>query len=823
MAEFDLAFKAFDSYVEIVQRGKDREEKSGEPDYSLDNDDTVLHTASEAIRILCRFGSLKEAEKARDICLKVEEWLARAINDPNPTKAVETLPVRVPVSPTVISEAYCALGICEAHWARLTYDAPSRNNHQQKAVDNFRIALDPQYGNSNNLETKYALALLLAEMRELSPAIKIVKQALAQKPTKSDTYTSFSSNGYSPDEEESDSVDFARERKLIPFWHLLSLLLTAKSDLVTAVRSSNAAFEQFDDLTNLFGNAKEFRSEHLNEEKGKRLPRALIDKMERFEKEGIIQVRITQIALMETLESPMEAIDATAELLALYARLFGDPKTEILKAHSRATTAKPPKTSMGIRHSILSRARSRRRDDKPMPMTSITVPALPSVASTRPSTMATSTTAAPTIQITNEDGTAPRGRTRNGNRHSLFRSKSQHSGQATPRSSSRKLQKRSRSNSRTTPDLHQPSITVENATLYETINEKEKTALDEHFGEQPSSMLESFNEQDDNIHESINEKRSPPRETFDEKRATPNGYPDIGAEDRITVSSPPRPSTSHSDKKSTHKEPLERKSFNQDSLDKKLSFDRKSFGSPHQSIHKSPVNYPLPEEQSPADQPQSSPTKSDTHFSTPYPTTGNSTPEPVFPSPQERRHKISLLVELWLFIAELYIRGSVYDDAKGAIDEAAELVQVLEMEVSLESSSVKAFGSKGWGGGKSVEELWGDVFARVSSHQFHSPESIATLLIQKKIERQTCAIKLPSLRSNSLLRKSPVPLSRSRPRHRWHLRTSPRHLHGKDRTRTTGTTHLHKYNTESLFLIPLRSPFLNDKTKNFSRTRQRRF
>jgi tetratricopeptide (TPR) repeat protein len=709
VAEFDLAFKAFDSYVEIVQRGKDREEKSGELDYSLDNDDTVLHTASEAIRILCRFGAFKEAEKAREVCIKVQEWLEVAANDPKPLKSVEALPVRLPVSPKVISEAYRALGICEARWARLTFDAASRNIHQQQAVEYFQTALDPQYGNVNDLETKYALALSLAEMRELSPAIKIVKQALARKPTNSDDATNFRGDGLSSPDDGSDSVDFGRERKLIPFWHLLSLLLTAKADLVTAVRSSNAAFEQFDDLANLFGDEKEFRSEHLNEEKGQRLPRALIDKMERFEKEGIIQVRITQIALMETLESPMEAIDATAELLALYARMFGDPKTEILKAHNRASTAKPPKSSVGtFRHSILGRAKSRRQNDNTTSRAVTPAPAIPSVASTRPSTMATSTTAAPTIQITNDDGTAHRGRTREDNRHSLFRNRSQHSGQLTARNSNRKLQKRSQSASSRGSRRPESVVTV-NETLYETVNERERTALDDHFNEKPPTFQEPVKEQDNTIREAMNEKRSL-HEGSDEKRATANGYPEVETVDRRTVTSPPRPSTSHSDKKSTYKEPLDR----QTSLSRKTSFERKSFSSP-QSMHKGPLNFPLSEERSPAaDQFQYSPTKSDTRMSSPYPTTGSSTPEPVFPTPQERRHKISLLVELWLFISELYIRGSVFDDAKGAIDEAAELVQILEMEVSLESSSIKAFSSKGWGGGKSVEELWGDVYARVS-------------------------------------------------------------------------------------------------------------
>lgn len=72
------------------------------------------------------------------------------------------------------------------------------------------------------------------------------------------------------------------------------------------------------------------------------------------------------------------------------------------------------------------------------------------------------------------------------------------------------------------------------------------------------------------------------------------------------------------------------------------------------------------------------------------------------------------MIELWLFIAELYVRGGALEDAKGALDEAADLTQALETEVAVESSSVKAFSARGWGCGKSVEELWGDVWARVS-------------------------------------------------------------------------------------------------------------
>jgi hypothetical protein len=88
----------------------------------------------------------------------------------------------------------------------------------------------------------------------------------------------------------------------------------------------------------------------------------------------------------------------------------------------------------------------------------------------------------------------------------------------------------------------------------------------------------------------------------------------------------------------------------------------------------------------------------------------------LFPILQERRHKVSLLIDLWLFIAGLYTRAAVFDDAKAAIDEAAELVQMMESQLATETPNAKAFAARGWGGGKAIEELWGDVWTAVSVH-----------------------------------------------------------------------------------------------------------
>ena len=57
----------------------------------------------------------------------------------------------------------------------------------------------------------------------------------------------------------------------------------------------------------------------------------------------------------------------------------------------------------------------------------------------------------------------------------------------------------------------------------------------------------------------------------------------------------------------------------------------------------------------------------------------------------------------------------MFDDATGAVSEALKLVETLEAEVGQGSSTITAFANKGWGGGRSVDELWADAFAAVSS------------------------------------------------------------------------------------------------------------
>ena len=621
--------------MERVSRGKDRVERSGEEDLSLDNDDTILRTAAEAIRILCRFGSRKEAEKARDIGQNIERWLKQhtpSISLLNPTPADKDVakaseePTKYKISPRTLAVAYRALGISQAQWARVTYDAGLRTSIQTQAVHYLRKALEPRFEDSNSLETLYSLGLVLAEMRDVTGAIKIVKRALSPV---SNLDSSVTTDGLISDGGHLSTIEFIRERKLIPLWHLLALLLSARADFNTAEKSCEAAFEQFEDPSNLFGkseNSKEYRSDHLRhlsaepQEKASSQLKGIVDRMEAFEKSGIVEIKMTQLALIETLEGTNAAVDISDELLALYARLFGDPVAGQIKPQLPTIPTLPPKSATGtIKGSIFRPRTSRKSAEKAFPAAMNA-----SVASSRPSTVATQATAAPTIQVTDEDPPDhPNGH------HHTFHHKNHLDSPVQKRSGSVKLQKRSANSLRRRSEVDGEVI------------EAEKNELDK-----------------DNA----------------------NGIP-----------------ARHSSTR-----------------EKSISGSvRKSMEGPEQPLRPVAHNISYKVQPPPAGHPKQSP-QQDVRLPTPYPGVNYTSPEPRFTVLQERRHKISLLVKVWLFISGLYKRAGMFDDAKGAIEEATKLVEGFELEVAQESSSSKAFADQGWGGGKSIEELWGDVWSGVS-------------------------------------------------------------------------------------------------------------
>ncbi|KAF2630344.1 filamentation protein-like protein [Macroventuria anomochaeta] len=601
LAEFELAFKAYDSYIEIVTRGKDRAEQEGKTDEGVDNDSTVLRTSAEAIRLLCRFGCRKEAEKAVEIGRNLEKWLNH-YEDTKPTTGANEVPSKKAlVEPTALAVAYCAIGVEQAHWAQFTYEADTRAGIQAKAIQLLRKSLSPTLEDSSNIDALYALAVVLAETRDIVGAIKVAKRALSSA-TK--TQAAYSTDGVLS---SGSATEFGRERKLIPLWHLLALLLTSRSEYTAAEKACEAAFAQFGDPTILFGtDTGTFHSEHLKDASGHNVSTdGIVNRMGSFEKSGILQIKMTQLALIEVTDGALAAVDGCDELLALYGRLFGSPAIEKVKLQVPATVA-PPKSSAGTTKGSIFRGRGsvRIQKDASARSSSILNPAAGS---------------APAIQVT-EDGANPHA---NGHHHlpHVFHHHKHEDGQPGVGRSSSKLRKRSAS-------LSQQSVTGNSQAA-------EVPPLPENAS---------------------------------------NGTP--------VRTNAPRPLSA-------------------------ASSPRKSVESSETPLRPIAHNLPLA---SPPQGHEHQPPRQDTRLPAPLPDVNYIPPDPRFSKLQDRRQKVSLLVDIWLFTSGLYARAQAFEDASEAIIEALKLVETFENELTLEFSTAKALADKGWGGGKSVEELWADAY-----------------------------------------------------------------------------------------------------------------
>jgi len=588
-------------------------EKSGKADEGIDSDSTVLRTSAEAIRLLCRFGSRDEAAKALQIGHDIERWLEQSEHIKSASDAGSVVSADTAVEPTALAVAYCAVGISQAHWARHTYEVEGRAGLQAKAVQYLRRSLSPGHGDTNDVDALYALALVLAETRDIPGAIKVAKRALSSATR---NQTAISTDGVLSD---GLVTEYGRERKLIPLWHLLALLLTSRSDFAAAEKACEAAFEQFGDPAVLFGKEDDntFRSEHLNQTTGQDINNGgVADRMESFEKSGILQIKMTQLALVETTEGSIAAVDGCDELIALYGRLFGDPNGQKVKLDTSAFALQPPKTAGTIRGSIFRGRGSVKTSHTDSPARNS------SVLSSKGSTPVAQSGTAPAISVTEEDGTTHA----NGHsRHHLFHHNKHHDSPTGVARSGSKLQKRS------SASLRRQSVTEADVT-------PEVPPLPENLSAQSPVAHHS----------------------------TPNNS---------------------------------RKSVE--------SGERSLRAIPHSMNNTSP----------PLDQ-SSLPTKQDVRLPAPVPPTGFVPPDPRFSKLQERRQKVSLLVDIWIFIAGLYSRAQMFQDTREAIGEAMKLVQEFEAEASQESSTAKSLAEKGWGAGKSVEELWADAFTAVSFRSY---------------------------------------------------------------------------------------------------------
>ncbi|KAE8354322.1 filamentation protein [Aspergillus coremiiformis] len=364
LADFDLALKALDSYVEIVVSAKERAEKSAQYG-ELENDGTLLRTLAEGVTILCCFGSAKEAEKARELTTLMKKFINKHVQEVEGDDEEQVKLVISPdtssthsqvVSPSDIAAAYRGVGIGLAAWASWTPVNEERDDIRAEAIDNLEKSTAPELEDETNYSSLYTLALLLAEDRDLDGAIDCVKTALTAK-----THPG-SVKGY-----------FTRERDLVPLWHLLALLLSAKHDFDIAERSCEAAFEQFPAaVTSLAHHERRPQKQQQatqDQVNSAGLQRTLIKELRGREKERIIETRMTQLAFVELLEGPEAAVNHSEQLLGLFAALFGNLSLEADDKKSAQTDSLRPPSSSGqtvksLRGSIFGRHKGPRAPDR---------------------------------------------------------------------------------------------------------------------------------------------------------------------------------------------------------------------------------------------------------------------------------------------------------------------------------------------------------------------------------------------------------------------------------------------------------------------------
>lgn len=606
VAEFDLALKALDSYLEIVIGAKERAEKAAESG-ELEDDGTLLRTLSEGISMLCCFGSKKEAEKARDLVTLIQKVVDKHAqgnssvqqNDQQPDSQPTSPPYSGDIPPAVFAMAYRAVGIGLANWANWTPVNEARDDIRAEAIEYLEKSIAPELEDELNYSSLYTLALVLAEDRDLDGAIDYVKSALT-----SNTHPT-------------NQADLARERDLVSLWHLLALLLSAKHDFAMAERSCETAFEQFPAAVSSHG--KRSHKQQLDTQlDASGLKHALVDQFRGREKERIIETRVTQLAFVEIMEGPEAAVNHSHQLLSLFATLFqnleleGEDNSKNTKI-DQTDHLVPPKSSAGtvktFRGSIFSRHRASRLPERRVESG---VDHNTNGAREQPP----SAEGAPSIQITDEDTHSPGS-----------------SGQGVGKSDSVKQRFRRRASSVKKPD---------------NLPKHDYMANGEGIPEAPDTGTAQPTEE--------------------------------GANNQHTVGIAVSEAVPTSDQSA--KQPLW-----------PIAHNMKHTDQPYPTGH--PKQPPEQDVRLPTSYRFDSPTNAVTRF----------------PISQAQKHAIGILVKIWLLIAGLYRRASLFDDAQEACEEASKQLNRIEALVAAQNASAKSFSSRGWGVTRSSEELWADLQA----------------------------------------------------------------------------------------------------------------
>lgn len=637
LADFSLAYKALESYLELITRGKARAEKSQESPTGMDDDETLFRTISEGIEGLATFGRKEEAEKAFRLAQKLEEW----IKDYSPGQSEAQInhttglgPLRrhvqgMSVGGETLEISHRAIGIGKAFWAFWTPVSERRSTFQSEALASLKQATVASSNAPVSLHSTYTQAFLLAETRDLKKAIDCVKGALI-------TCTSGAADN-----------DYAQRRKTMPLWHLLALLLSARQDFTSSYQVCTAAFNQFPDLDVLFGHQSAslngVRDFHKEKASLAGPLRGLVEEMDGREIECIVEIRMTELALLEIVEGAEEAVNSSNELLSLFSRLFGHLSIGADERPKPKALA-PPKSSAGTMKSLRGSILGRRRHEPPGSRQVDEANGISSQSEHNLARHSTGNIGPPMIQVTDEETTLEKQRSQ-----SFRGSHSRNQNDSQPH----KLHKREGSK----PSVIRRHSKINAPRTMSSIVSSQTLSSD--TGQDPLSRSASTT------------------------GAVQNGF----SED--TTAEQNGPTSSESGLK-TITGPLHS----------------------HDEDHEAKV--PVAHDTDHAEVPQppghpKQPPQQDVRLPVVYKASTSNQPSTKFPQAAEKRHAHGVLMKIWLFIAGLYRRASLFEDSKEACDEASRSASQIEALVAAQESSAAAFADPGWGGGKSSNEAWADV------------------------------------------------------------------------------------------------------------------
>nr|KMM67009.1 hypothetical protein CPAG_03345 [Coccidioides posadasii RMSCC 3488] len=642
LAEFDLAMRALETYIHLVDTAKARAKQAGKPTKEIEDVNTFVRTLSDGILLVCCFGTYQRAEKAKQLTNLLERALTSEGDDkcPSPQLNGMSSPKHTELLPVTLAGAYRAIGIGLANWSRWTAETETRRDLQNSAISSLEASLAEELGQDMNPASIFALSLMLAETRDLGGAIDRVRLALSSADVMGHGLLN------------SDQISYTGERDLVPLWHLLALLLTAREEFETAnhiceaVLDTVMAGDTHDGKTHAGERHQHEKYSHPSTDAGGKHNDTGFEDTELRKKESMLELRMTQLSLIEVLHGPEAAINHAEELLGHFGRVFANIGFLEPDQKQKAEHLAPPRSSGGVRSirgSLFGRKRVQRDFDHEygFGMDGSSPPRDRSVSD------CSVDGSKPPIQVTDENMIG-------------FKERPQ---TAMTRSSSLRHK-----DGRQPQKLHRREGSIGKAIRHRSLERHSKSLLHPH---KPQPDPTAAKVQDVST--------SPPY--MQSPTAKHNGS--VSARQSL-------PPVAHNTKYTKEPPPI---------------------GHRQQP--------PLQDIRLPTAGRHDIQAKTSTRFSKDH----------------IQRQALGLLTKIWLFVAGLYRRAGLFEDALGSWNEAKQQAQRVEELVAKQESSAKAFADPGWGGAKSSDELWADVYAergyisQAQSQPFEAMEQFEEALI----------------------------------------------------------------------------------------------